>query len=354
MPDCTKSRYRYITNAGNDCAKSDGSLDQGQIYPGCTANDEWHMNSTGKLTNTHDVIKSCPGGGSSPASTCVAVALPPPPSPPAPTPPSPPAPTPPSPPAPTPPSPPAPTPPSPPAPTPPSPPAPTPPSPPAPTPPSPPAPTPPSPPAPTPNPPSCSICICDGEYVVKGYDTSGNVSCSKQSAHQPSPCDTSLTSLPACTQSLMSNNSCGGYWYQLPCAPDSTRVTCTCASSTVGDLCERSSISDADRDLPGNEDVEATNSTCGCGMGIDSFITDTNNDGTIDSNEKYQQSEKTCIDQNGDASDAGFSYSYWCPTYYNPQTRRTQKTIAACEWSASDNPKSSVGSCSCTVVFTLE
>ena len=76
LEDCTKARYRYITNAGNDCAKSDGTLDQGQIYPGCTADDEWHMSIKGKLTHTQDVISKCPHGGSPPASTCVAVALP--------------------------------------------------------------------------------------------------------------------------------------------------------------------------------------------------------------------------------------------------------------------------------------
>ena len=74
LPDCSKSRYRYITNAGNDCAKSDGSLDQGKVYPGCTANDIWHMSDIGKLTHTHDVIKSCPGGSS--PSSCSPVSLP--------------------------------------------------------------------------------------------------------------------------------------------------------------------------------------------------------------------------------------------------------------------------------------
>ena len=87
LPDCSKSRYRYITNAGNDCARSDGTIDQGQVYPGCIASDEWHMSKKGKLTNAYDVIKLCPGGGSSP-SNCIATALPV--TPPPPTPPSPP------------------------------------------------------------------------------------------------------------------------------------------------------------------------------------------------------------------------------------------------------------------------
>ena len=76
LTECSKSRYRYITDGGNDCAQSDGSLDQGKVYPGCTANDVWHMSNIGKLTHTHDVIKSCPGG-SSPSSGCGATTLPP-------------------------------------------------------------------------------------------------------------------------------------------------------------------------------------------------------------------------------------------------------------------------------------
>ena len=79
LPDCTKSRYRYLTDSGDDCAKSDGTIDQGRIYPGCNANDEWHMSSTGELSHAHDAIESCPGGANAPSSTCVAVALPPPP-----------------------------------------------------------------------------------------------------------------------------------------------------------------------------------------------------------------------------------------------------------------------------------
>ena len=74
LTDCSKSRYRYVTDGGNDCAQSDGTLDQGKVYPGCTANDIWHMSDIGKLTHTHDVLKSCPGGSS--PSSCTAVALP--------------------------------------------------------------------------------------------------------------------------------------------------------------------------------------------------------------------------------------------------------------------------------------
>ena len=75
LTDCTKSRYRYITNAGNDCAKSDGNLNQGKIYPGCSANDEWHISDTGKLTNPQNVIKQCPGGANQAQSGCNTVAL---------------------------------------------------------------------------------------------------------------------------------------------------------------------------------------------------------------------------------------------------------------------------------------
>ena len=76
LPDCTKARYRYLTNKGNDCALSDGAIDQGQVYPGCAANDEWSMSSAGKLTHVHDVVSKCPLGISSSTSTCVEVSLP--------------------------------------------------------------------------------------------------------------------------------------------------------------------------------------------------------------------------------------------------------------------------------------
>ncbi|MDE3269045.1 MAG: hypothetical protein OYH77_02040, partial [Pseudomonadota bacterium] len=81
LADCTKSRYRYITNLGNDCGKSDGSILQGQVYPNCVANDEWHITQAGKLTHAINVIESCPGGATgAPSSSCAAVPLPPPPS----------------------------------------------------------------------------------------------------------------------------------------------------------------------------------------------------------------------------------------------------------------------------------
>ncbi|MDE3269698.1 MAG: type II secretion system protein [Pseudomonadota bacterium] len=74
LSDCTKSRYRYITNLGDDCAKSDGSIAQGQVYPNCIANDEWHVTLGGKLTHADSVVKKCPDAtSSSSSSSCSAV-----------------------------------------------------------------------------------------------------------------------------------------------------------------------------------------------------------------------------------------------------------------------------------------
>ena len=76
LPDCSKSRYRYATDASKECAVSDGSIDQGQVYPGCNANDEWHLPRDGKLENKQDVVSKCPLGLSSSSSTCTAGSLP--------------------------------------------------------------------------------------------------------------------------------------------------------------------------------------------------------------------------------------------------------------------------------------
>ena len=50
LEDCSKARYRYVTRGGNDCAKSDGSIAQGRVYPDCAADDEWHINIAGLPT----------------------------------------------------------------------------------------------------------------------------------------------------------------------------------------------------------------------------------------------------------------------------------------------------------------
>ena len=79
LDDCAKSRYRYTSTLESDCATGDGSIHQGQIYPNCSADDEWKMTRELLLSHTINVIESCPdGGASAPKSTCVAGALPPP------------------------------------------------------------------------------------------------------------------------------------------------------------------------------------------------------------------------------------------------------------------------------------
>lgn len=83
LENCSDSRYRYITNAGNDCAKSDGSVAQGEIYPGCPAEDIWTINPEKDLVHAANVVNACPdataSSSSSTSCTPVTVTTPPPP-----------------------------------------------------------------------------------------------------------------------------------------------------------------------------------------------------------------------------------------------------------------------------------
>ena len=77
LDDCSRSRYRYTSTAASDCATGDGSIPQGQIYPNCSADDEWQMDRELQLKHTINVVASCPdASASAPKSTCVAGALP--------------------------------------------------------------------------------------------------------------------------------------------------------------------------------------------------------------------------------------------------------------------------------------